>query len=69
MRTLLPYAVSAKASKANADAIISLVDSTAANVKLSDASNNKLKEKLVNKNQTPRIGQPKIHTHGLCSRL
>ena len=44
-----------------------LVNSTAANAKLSDASINKLKER--NKNQTPRIGQPKIHTHGLCPRL
>ena len=41
-------AVSAKASKANADAIISLVDSAVANTKLSDANNNKLKERLIN---------------------
>ena len=53
-------AVSASASKANADAIISLINSTVANVKLSNASNSKLKEKLINKNQTPRIGQPKF---------
>ena len=41
-------AVPARLQKANADAIIFFVDSTAANAKLSDANNNKLKERLIN---------------------
>ena len=51
---------SADASKANTDAIKSLVKSTAANVKLSNATNSQVLQKMVNKNQTPRMMQPKF---------